>query len=142
MIRYKKYQSKRSGVYYGKWYARAAVEETYTLEQLAEHMASHGTPYSEGTINGVLTDMVDCIQELVLDGKAVKLPDLAIFSLGMNTLPADTAADWKPQTHVKRLKLAVHPTGDLRTQSIKQKAKYKELTEYDDGTDDSDGSEG
>jgi len=135
MIRYKKYKSNRKGAFNGKWYARAVVEETYGIEELAKHMASHGTPYSEGTISGVLTDMVDCIQELVLDGKAVKLPDLAIFSLGMNTTAADTADDWTIQNGLKRLKLAVRPTGELRTQYIEQKAKFKELTEYDGGSE-------
>ena len=62
------------------WFARAMVTQTIDLEQLAEHMANHNTPYSKGAILGVLTDMVNCIRELVLDGNAVKIPNLAIFS--------------------------------------------------------------
>jgi len=80
--------------------------------------------------------MVDCIQELVLDGKAVKLPDLAIFTLGMNTTAADTADDWTIQSRLKRLKLSVRPTGDLRSSKVQQLAKFKELTEYDGGSED------
>ena len=67
------------------WFARAMVTQTIDLEQLAEHMANHNTPYSKGAILGVLTDMVNCIRELVLDGNAVKIPNLAIFSAGLTT---------------------------------------------------------
>ena len=71
---------------YGKWYARVVtMGKTVTLEELAEHMAQHNTPYSEGVIRGVLTDMVNCIRELVLEGKSVKIPNLAIFSAGIKS---------------------------------------------------------
>ena len=81
MLHYKLYQNKSKGnKAYGKWFARAMVNQTIDLEQLAEHMANHNTPYSKGAILGVLTDMVNCIRELVLDGNAVKIPNLAIFS--------------------------------------------------------------
>ena len=73
-IFYRLYQSKNDkSVTYGKWYGRAVtMGETVSLEDLAEHMAQHNSPYSEGVIKGVLTDMVNCIRELVLEGKAVK----------------------------------------------------------------------
>ena len=61
----------------GKWFARAVSDETFDLAKLAEHMSKHNSPYSSGVIKGVLTDMVDCIKELLLDGKNVKLDDLA-----------------------------------------------------------------
>ena len=86
MLHYKLYQNKSKGnKAYGMWFARAMVTQTIDLEQLAEHMANHNTPYSKGAILGVLTDMVNCIRELVLDGNAVKIPNLAIFSAGLTT---------------------------------------------------------
>lgn len=134
MIRYEKYQSLKKGDNYGKWYARAVTSETMSLDNLVEHMASHGTPYSEGTIAGVITDMVACIRELALDGKAVKIPDLAIFALGIETTPANTAAEWKPNTNINRTYLKARGTGDFSTATIKTKAKFKEADEY--GVDD------
>ncbi len=55
------------------------IEETFDIEKLAKHMSNHNTPYSSGVIKGVLADMVSCTKELILDGKNVKLDDLAIF---------------------------------------------------------------
>lgn len=68
---------------YGKYYARPVVTETIGIDELAEHMASHNTPFSKGAIKGLLTDMVSCVKELVLQNKAVKIDNLAIFSIGI-----------------------------------------------------------
>ena len=84
MIRYKKYQfTGENHPLKGLWYARPVIEETFDTEMLAKHMANHNTPYSAGLIKGVLTDMIACTKELILDGKNVKLDDLAIFSVGI-----------------------------------------------------------
>ena len=101
MLHYKVYQNKSKGnKAYGKWFARATVNQTIDLEHLAEHMANHNTPYSKGAIYGVLTDMVNCIRELVLDGNAVKIPNLAIFSAGLKTKGADNLNDFNVATNV------------------------------------------
>ncbi len=58
MIRYKKYQNQtKSTPLSGKWLARAVADETLDTRALAEHMAKHNTPYSQGAIHGVLKDM-------------------------------------------------------------------------------------
>ena len=82
---YRKYQNKnRQSVAYGKWFARAVtIGKTINIDELAKHMSEHNTPYSKGAIKGVLTDMIGCIRELMLEGKAVKLDGLAIFSAGI-----------------------------------------------------------
>ena len=67
MIRYKIYQNQQQkGLNAGKWFARAVSDETFDLAKLAEHMSKHNSPYSGGVIKGVLSDMVDCIKELLL----------------------------------------------------------------------------
>lgn len=65
---------------YGRWFAMADTEKPIDLVGLAEHMAHHNTPFSEGTIIGILRDMVKCIRELNLLGQPVKIDNLAIFS--------------------------------------------------------------
>ena len=65
---------------YGMYQAFADNEKPINLEQLAEHMAHHNTPFSKGTIIGILKGMVVCIRELNLNGQPVKIDGLAIFS--------------------------------------------------------------
>lgn len=64
---------------YKKYYAYRDPKKTFSIDDLAAHMSQHNTPHSRGTIKGVLDDMVGCIRELVLEGHAVKIDNLAIF---------------------------------------------------------------
>lgn len=131
MIRYKLFQDQRSkSDYYGKWYARAVCEETYNTEKLAAHMASHNLPYSKGVIAGVLKDAITCIKELVLDGKNVKLDDLAIFSAGLRTAPADSPAAFNVADNITGVRLRARATGSLRTNILTREASKKQFTEY------------
>ena len=132
MIRYKIYQNQQQkGLNAGKWFARAVSDETFDLAKLAEHMSKHNSPYSGGVIKGVLTDMVDCIKELLLDGKNVKLDDLAIFGVGIRGKPADTSKDWSVTTNVVGLRLKCRATGTLAINQLKLEAQLKELSPYD-----------
>ena len=88
----------------GLWYARPVITETLDITALSKHMAKHNTPFSPGVIKGVLADMVACIKELILDGKNVKLDDLAIFSVGIvSDHGAESAEAFKVSEHVKGL---------------------------------------
>ena len=138
MIRYKKYQmTGENSPLKGLWYARPAIEETYDTERLAKHMANHNTPYSAGVVKGVLTDMISCIKELILDGKNVKLDDLAIFSVGIvSRKGAASAADFTLADNVKGLKLRARATGELSNAQINLEGQMKEAAVYnpDGGT--------
>lgn len=131
MIRYKLYQNKCNGSpTLGRWYARAVYDETVGLEKLAEHMAAHNTPYSQGCIFGVLRDMVECIKELVLDGKAVKLDNLAIFSASISSEGAASATEYSITKYLRNVHLNARATGKLRTATLTSEASKKEVAEY------------
>ena len=65
---------------YGRYYAYADNEKPIDIVGLARHMSEHNTPFSQGSIVGIITDMVKCIRELNLNGQPVKIDNLAIFS--------------------------------------------------------------
>ena len=131
MIRYRIYKNNnKKSQYYGSYYARTSVSETIGLEKLAEHMAAHNTPYSKGCIHGVLKDMVVCIKELVVDGKAVKIDDLAIFSAGICTKPAGTVEEFIANANIKDVHLRARATGKLRTTTLSAEVSKKEADEY------------
>lgn len=144
MIKYRKYKNCIQGnASYGKWFARVAVSEMIDLDALAEHMSSHQTPYSYGTIHGVLKDMVRCIRELVLDSKAVKLDDLCILKAALECTPADTAGDFKTSKNIKSVKLSARATGIFRKADLSAISSVGEYSEYsiDDSTDSTDPSD-
>ena len=114
---------------YGKFFAYPVIEETIDLDALAGHMSNHNTPYSKGAIKGMLTDMVSCIKELLLEGKNVKVADLAIFSLGIkNNGGSDTEDDFSVSKHIKGVKLRARATGELTTTSLNLEASLKKAT--------------
>ena len=129
MIRYKKYQfTGENHPLKGLWYARPVIEETFDTEMLAKHMANHNTPYSAGLIKG---DMIACTKELILDGKNVKLDDLAIFSVGIvSKKGAASAAEFTLANNVKGLKLRARATGELSNAQINLEGQLKEAFKY------------
>ena len=114
---------------YGKFFAYPVIEETIDLDALAEHMSNHNTPYSKGAIKGMLTDMVSCIQALLLEGKNVKIADLAIFSLGIrNNGGSETEEAFTVSKNIKGVKLRARATGELTTTSLNLEASLKKAT--------------
>lgn len=127
MVRYILHQIKiKSSHSFGKWFAKNVVEETIDLDALAEHMSSHNCPYSKGAIKGVLTDMITCIKELLLEGKNVKIDHLAIFSLGIkNKATSDVESDFSISKNIEGVKLKARATGELMSKSLNLEATLK-----------------
>ena len=130
-IKYKIYQNTSGAGKKGAYYARATYDETIDLEALAEHMSNHNTPYSKGTIHGVLKDMVACIRELLLDSKKVKLDDLAIFSIGLVTKPAVSAADFTPANNIIKAHINALGTGEISKKQLDLDCHFQEQDKYD-----------
>ena len=121
MIRYilKKCKNNKLPIF-GKWFAYPVIEETITEEGLAEHMASHNTPFSQGAIKGMLTDMINCIHELLLEGKNVKLTNLAIFSIGIKNAKGGALSEetFSVQKNVQGVKLRARATGIMLAKGL------------------------
>lgn len=132
---------------YGLYYAYPVVNETYDLDKLAEHMSSHNTPFSKGAIKGMLTDAVNCIRELNLQGIAVKITDLAIFSLGIkNKKGAKSIADWSAAKNIAGVKSRARATGNLISANLNLDATIKRVDKgviiVDGGGTDGGGTDG
>ena len=111
---------------YGKYYARPVVTQTVDLNGLAEHMTEHNTGFSPGATKGLLTDMVKCIKELVLQGLAVKIDDLAIFSIGLKTKKgADSEDDFSVAKNIEGVRLRARATGNLTSSKLDIQASLK-----------------
>ena len=115
------------------YFARAYHDETISIAQLAEHMSNHNSPYSAGTINGVLTDMVSCIRELLLDSKKVKLDNLAIFSLGLKGIGAETVEKFSVAGNIKSAHINALGTGSFSKKELDTSVRFQEVGEYQSG---------
>lgn len=84
-IEYKIYKSNINNGTKDKYYGRVTYNEMYDLPKLAAHMASHNTSFSRGQILAILTDIVKCIRELLIDSKKVRLDNLGIFHVSIRS---------------------------------------------------------
>lgn len=132
-IKYKVYKNTGMAGMKNKFYARAFHDETIDIAALAEHMSNHNTPYSRGTIHGVLKDMVACIRELLLDSKKVKLDNLAIFSLGLSSKPADSPAEFTVAGNITKAYINALGTGEISKKQLDMTARFKEVVTYNRG---------
>lgn len=136
---------------YGKHFARVESKRTMTIDDMAEHMAVHNTPFSAGTIAGILKDFVSCTREVCLEGNTVKIDNLAIFKCsiqanglqlgenykiyaGLGGLPAtkngdgtDRTPDYTKESQyaVKTVKLLALATGDFTRQELNGDASFR-----------------
>ena len=114
---------------YGKYFAYPVITETYDIDKLVDHMASHNTPFSRGALKGMLTDMVACIRELVLQGIAVKIADLAIISIGIkNKVGAASEKEFTVVKNIDSLKIRARGTGDFSCVNLSLDGTLKKAT--------------
>ncbi|MCR4959234.1 MAG: DNA-binding protein [Prevotella sp.] len=123
MLKLDFYKNKRQGDQnYGKIYARAKNAEPINLEQLANHMCEHNTPFSPGVIKGILTDMVSCIKEMVLLGQPVKIDGLAIFKAAVTSKPANDVESFDLDSNIRNVRLQCRAVGKLVRKDLTNEA--------------------
>ncbi len=127
-----------------KYYATAVQDRTMEFEDFVTHIAEHNSPYSRGTVHGVLMDTLDCLQELILDGKSVRFSDLGLFSLGMSSRGEETAAKVSAQS-IEGVHLILRNTKGWSNAELKKKCRIELLDNHvtvEDGTADGSGNGG
>ena len=124
-----------------KYYATAVVDREMDFESFVDHIAEHNSPYSRGTVHGVLMDALDCLQELILDGKSVRLSDLGLFSLGM-TSKGETSKQDVSSSSVTGVHLIVRNTKTWSNSELRKKCKIEEYGTYSQDADASTGDDG
>lgn len=105
-----------------KAYASAQYAEVMDINRFAEHIASHGCVYKRADIVAILTMAVDCMREQLLAGQKIQLGDLGDFAVSINSTGAETANDYNPAIHVK--KLNVNWTPGMRFRNLLEDAVF------------------
>lgn len=71
-----------------KAYAKAQVSEVMSFRSFVQHIAGHGG-HKRGTVKGVLSDMCECLVEMLLEGKKVQLDELGDFWISLTSTGAE-----------------------------------------------------
>ena len=129
-IKYRKVKrTPQTGENAGKelWYATVVTDREMNFEEFVDHISSHNSPYSRGTVHGVMMDMLDGLKELILDGKSVRLGDLGLFSIGMSSR-GEVSRDKVTSASVEGIHLLVKNTKNWSNSELKKLCK---ITAYD-----------
>ena len=141
-LKYRKVQrTPQSGENAGKtlWYATSVTDREMDFEQFVSHISDHGSPYSRGCIHGVLMDALDHLQELILDGKSVRLSDLGLFSLGISS-KGEVSRDKVTAASVQDVHLILRNTKTWSNKSLRELCNIEAMGSY--GADDAEDGSG
>lgn len=95
-----------------KAYAKNQVNEIWTLEKFAKHIADHNGVYSRGTVKGVLSDMCECLVEQLLNGNKIQLGELGTFGISISSTPAETLEKFTAK-NIKAVNILFAPGEDF-----------------------------
>jgi hypothetical protein len=103
----------------GNYYARVDNMPPIGINELAKLIKEHNIGFSEGSIVGILTDMVNIIRGQLLMGQPVKLENLAIFKASIENRGG--WADLKDvslriggdKDNIQAIRLVAQATGDF-----------------------------
>ena len=89
-------------------FAISQYTDVMTIEKFAKHITSHGSVYSRADISAILYMAVDCMREMLLEGKKIRLGDLGDFSILLASKGAETADKFTAQ-NINNVKVQWEP---------------------------------
>lgn len=95
-----------------KAYARAQINEIWSLEKFSKHIADHNGVFSRGTVKGVLSDMCECLVEQLLAGNKIQLGELGSFSVSLSSKAADTMEEFSA-SNIEKVNIVFTPGDDF-----------------------------
>ena len=95
-------------------FAISQYTDIMTIEKFAKHITSHGSVYSRADISAILYIAVDCMREMLLEGKKIRLGDLGDFSLLLTSKGAEDADKFTAQ-NITDVKVQWEPGQQFKT---------------------------
>lgn len=93
---------------FGKYKAVASHNQTVETEQLIKEICANG-PYSEGTVTAVIWKMAQIVNRHLRNGDKVRLKDLGMMKLEIESDKVDAPQDFMPRQHIKGVRLHFIP---------------------------------
>jgi predicted histone-like DNA-binding protein len=116
----------------GKYYARIVHTETLGIDKLAEHIAEHGSVYTEDVVYGVLKKFSTCLLEMLLESKKVKIDGLGTFYLSACSSGSETVDEFSAD-NIKSLRVRFLPErvdNKLTGKNLRKKARLVNIEQW------------
>ena len=107
-----------------KAYGNLQISGVVSTDQLAEHIMSHNSVFSRGTIVGCLAELEHCIRELILQGYKVQLGSIGTFVPTMTTTGASSLEKFSVE-NIKSYSVNFTPGHSLT--NLREKVSFKKV---------------
>ena len=94
-------------------FAISQYTDVMTIEKFAKHITSHGSVYSRADISAILYMAVDCMREMLLENKKIRLGDLGDFSVLLGSQGAESADKFTAQ-NINQVKVQWEPGKEFK----------------------------
>lgn len=96
-----------------KAYAKPQVSEVMSFAKFVKHIADHNGVFSKGTVKGVISDMCECLVEMLLEGKKVQLGELGNFWISLSSNGTDSIQKFATQ-NITAVNIVFSPGEDFK----------------------------
>ncbi|MCD8284861.1 MAG: hypothetical protein LUB62_01365, partial [Prevotellaceae bacterium] len=94
-------------------------------DEFADRVVKRGFIGDRGLVNGVISAVVDCLQEELLEGRRVYVGDLGSFQCVINGTGADSAEEFSVADNIRGLTVRWEPSKYF--ENLHSRAKYKRV---------------
>ncbi len=108
-----------------KVYAVAQYSSVLKSEELMKIVAKHFSVADRATVLSVISSLVDCLREQLLDGKRVEFGDLGTFYCVINSEGLEKEKDFHARRNIKGLTVNWRPSKYFR--NLGKEAKYRRV---------------
>ena len=110
---------------FGKYKAVAVHERTLDTKKIIEEVKERNGFLSEGTVEAVLIGLSEVINRHLRNGDKVRLDDLGLMKLEIESDKVDAPEDFKPKKHIRGVRLHFLPVSEKGKPELYQDIEFQ-----------------
>ena len=110
---------------FGKYKAVAVHERTLDTKKIIEEVKERNGFLSEGTVEAVLIGLSEVINRHLRNGDKVRLDDLGLMKLEIESDKVDAPEDFKPKKHIRGVRLHFLPVSEKGKPELYQEIEFQ-----------------
>ena len=110
---------------FGKYKAVAVHERTLDTKKIIEEVKERNGFLSEGTVEAVLIGLSEVINRHLRNGDKVRLDDLGLMKLEIESDKVDAPEDFQPKKHIRGVRLHFLPVSEKGKPELYQEIEFQ-----------------
>ena len=115
---------------FGKYKAVAVHERTLDTKKIIEEVKERNGFLSEGTVEAVLIGLSEVINRHLRNGDKVRLDDLGLMKLEIESDKVDAPEDFKPKKHIRGVRLHFLPVSEKGKPELYQEIEFQREKQF------------